>query len=95
MGHAVADHLDEVQHVEVAVNLEFDRAAAFQHAAAAAPAPREPDVATTKGMAASTCVWERTRMPNILNRIGSRMGSGLLANVIVRKCLTRQPTRLW
>ena len=37
--HAVADHLDEVQHVEVAVNLQSDRAAARQHAGVASPAP--------------------------------------------------------
>ena len=35
---AIADHLDEIQHVEIAVNLEPDRAAAGQHAGSCAGA---------------------------------------------------------
>ena len=42
------------------------------------------------GTAAATGVWKRTRMSSILNRIDVK-----IANVIVRKCLTRQPTRPW
>ena len=53
LGHAVADHLHEVQHVEVAVDLEPDRAAACQHAGAATPAPRGPDAAETMESAGS------------------------------------------
>ena len=45
VGHAIADHLDEVQRIEIAWNLKSDRAAAFQHAGAARPAPTGADAA--------------------------------------------------
>ena len=59
VSHAVADHLDEVQRVVIAMNLELDRTPACQHAVAAAPAPKGRDAAWTMGTAA----WKRTRVP--------------------------------
>ena len=67
--HAVADDLDEVQHLEVAVDLEPDGAAARQHAGRSNPA-RE---VRNAGKSVESAGSKRTRVNNIVNRIRSRL----------------------
>ena len=75
LADAVADDLDEVQHVEVAVDLEPDRAAAGQHADVAPPAER-PERATGVGVGG----LKRTRI-----RYHSKPDQMEIANAIVRR----------
>ena len=75
LADAVADDLDEVQHLEVAVDLQADGAAARQHAARAMPAGAADGSRRADGANGRTAVavCRRTRVNNILNRIPSRM----------------------
>ena len=74
LADAVADDLHEVDHVEVAVDLQADGAAAGQHAGTRSPARLRPG-ANERRDADTKC----TRVSNILNRIPPQS-----ANAIVR-----------
>src|SRR5262249_7286635 len=65
LSDAIADHLDEVHHVEVAVDLKSNGAASFQHSGSNRLRPKVR--CATKRV--RVAVFTGTRVNNILNRI--------------------------
>ena len=99
--HAVADHLDEVQHVEVTVDLQLDRAAACQHAGRRHRADGR-DAAETMGAAGCAGTRHSNRIVPVRDCPDSLTGFRLAnrepelamrSNVIVRTMRHGPPTR--